>query len=188
MIVDNYQFNFTAKDHEAVDNLYQQVAVTNKPSIAVVVGAKRPQNRWPLQYFSEVIESFQNQYNILLVGGNDDLPLTNDLQKGASIFNFCGKLSPLQSGLLLKKCILVVSNDTGPMHLAYAVGTPLIAIFSSRDFPGKWFPPEAPQNHVYRSYDVSCSLCLSETCSNNICMQRIKPSLIINRMKAMLPP
>ncbi len=57
------------------------------------------------------------------------------------------------------------------MHLSYAVGTPVIGIFSSRDFQKKWFPPEG--NIALRNNNVPCSLCFSETCNNNICMQGI---------------
>ncbi len=184
--LDNYQMNFTEEDNRIVDRVCRSFTQNNRQTLAFVVGAKRPQNRWPAMYFEEVINEFRENYNILLVGGSDDTVITNRLQKGENIFDFCGKLTPVQSALLLKKCILVLSNDTGPMHLAYAVGTPLVAIFSSRDFPGKWFPPDNSQSRVYRSSDVHCSLCLSETCADNICMQLIKPSMIINQMKAML--
>jgi heptosyltransferase-3 len=44
-----------------------------------------------------------------------------------------------------------ISNDTGPMHLSYAVGTPVIALFSSRDFPGIWYPPQDGYNVVIRA-------------------------------------
>jgi ADP-heptose:LPS heptosyltransferase len=80
-------------------------------------------------------------------------------------------LSPAQSAVLLSKCVIAISNDTGPMHLSYVVKTPVIGIFSSRDFQQKWFPPEG--NMALRNYNVHCSLCFSESCSNNICMQGI---------------
>jgi ADP-heptose:LPS heptosyltransferase len=183
---DFYPLNFNEADRQVVDRVYEPVLQTGRPSLAIVAGAKRPQNRWPAIYFQDIIDQYRDRYNIILIGGPEDANLLEPMTEGASIFNFCGKLSPLQSALMLKKCNLVVSNDTGPMHLAYAVGVPLIAIFSSRDFPGKWFPPENPKNAVFRSYGVPCSLCLSETCGDNICMKRIKSNLITDLMNAKL--
>lgn len=182
-----YALNITKQDDEYVSVAFNEAVQNSRDCIAVVVGAKRPQNRWPVEYFNEVIQAYISKYNILLIGGPEDNAITNRLQRHENIFNFCGKLTPLQSAALIKRCKLVVSNDTGPMHLTYAVKTPVIAIFSSRDFPGKWFPPESPENIINRSYGIHCSLCLSENCSNNICMQQIKPSLIITQMNAMLP-
>lgn len=181
-----YPLNFNEADSQLVDKQYEPVQQTGRASLAIVAGAKRPQNRWPAIYFQEIIDKYKDRYNIILIGGPEDANLLGPMTEGGAIFNFCGKLSPLQSALMLKKCNLVVSNDTGPMHLAYAVGVPLIAIFSSRDFPGKWFPPENPKNSVFRSYGVPCSLCLSETCGDNICMKRIKSNLITDLMNARL--
>lgn len=181
-----YPLNFTDADRQLVDEAFEPVLRTQRPAIAIVAGAKRPQNRWPATYFQEVIEKYRDRYNIILIGGPEDVNLLGPISVGHGIFNFCGKLSPLQSALMLKKCNLVVSNDTGPMHLAYAVGVPLITIFSSRDFPGKWFPPENPKNTVFRSYGVPCSLCLSENCGDNICMKRIKSNLITDQMNSRL--
>lgn len=181
-----YPLNFTEADRQAVERIFEPVLQTGRPSLALVAGAKRPQNRWPATYFHEIIDKYKTRYNIILIGGSEDINQLGSKAEGEFIFNFCGKLSPLQSALMLKKCNLVVSNDTGPMHLAYAVGAPLIAIFSSRDFPGKWFPPESPKNSVFRSYGVPCSLCLSETCGDNICMKRIKSNLITDQMNSSL--
>lgn len=183
-----YLLNITKEDEIIVGEKFSEIVNNKMDCIAVVVGAKRPQNRWPIGYFNEVIRVFATKYNILLIGGPEDKVLTSHLQNHNNIHNFCGLLTPLQSAALIKRCKLVLSNDTGPMHLSYAVNIPVIAIFSARDFPGKWFPPENEKNIVNRSYGIHCSLCLSENCTNNICMQHIEPPLIITQMKAMLPP
>jgi len=149
-------------------------------NVGMVVGAKRPQNRWPIEYFKEVAEYLlDKKYNILLFGGPEDYELAEQI-KGERVFNFCGKLSPLETAEMMKYCNLVISNDTGPMHLAYAVGTPLIAIFSSRDYAGKWFPPN--EKFVFRIPDRLCTECLYKCAFNNECLYLIKPAQIINTM------
>jgi ADP-heptose:LPS heptosyltransferase len=72
------------------------------------------------------------------------------------------------------------------MHLAYAVGTPLIAIFSSRDYAGKWFPPANEKNIVFRNNDVYCSGCFSDECNNNLCIKEIKSDLLLSKIRKFL--
>ena len=156
-----------------------------KEKIAVVVGSKRPQNRWPISYFEEVIKHFSKTHQILLIGAAEDEELITPLKEYANVESFCGRLTPLQSAAVISQCDLTLSNDTGPMHMSYAVGTPTVALFSSRDLPGKWYPPQK-DNRVFRAVGIKCEACFSETCKNNICMQAIHPQEVISAMEAIL--
>ncbi len=156
---------------------------SRQENIGLVVGAKRPQNRWPIEYFKEVADYLLKQrYNILLFGGPEDFELAEQI-KGDNVFNFCGKLSPLETAEMMKYCRLVISNDTGPMHLAYAVGTPLIAIFSSRDYYGKWFPPKNEKNIVLRNNDMYCAECFRDEVNGNKCLKKILPNIVKDLVK-----
>lgn len=180
----NYEFEITPQDQRLVErHLIEIQKGQPMPLLSVVPGAKRPQNRWPAEYFQTVIQALRHSYKIILIGGVDDTDLANSLATGEGIFNLCGQLSPIQSGLLISKSALCISNDTGPMHLAYSFNTPLIALFSSRDFPYKWFPPDSPKTIVLRTNSISCSLCLSEDCDNNICMQEITPETVLESVQ-----
>ncbi|AXY77113.1 lipopolysaccharide heptosyltransferase family protein [Paraflavitalea soli] len=182
-----FLLNVQSQDQQLVDEYFDQQGISDKKkNIAVVVGAKRPQNRWPIHYFKEVISHFNKTYNIILIGGPEDKELTMAFRGMQHVFDCCGHFTPVQSAMALKKCHITISNDTGPMHLSYAVGTPTIALFSSRDFPGKWFPPAQDNIRTFRTPDVSCSICLSETCKNNICMQAILPAQVIEQTEQVL--
>lgn len=159
--------------------------VTFENMIAIVVGAKRSQNRWPINYFKQVVSRFSSQYYILLIGANEDNGLVQELVSIENVINTCGRLTPLQSAAAMSLCQLTISNDTGPMHLSYAVGTPTIALFSSRDLPGKWYPTEK-NNRVFRAQNIPCQACFSESCNNNICMQAIMPSEVIEAAEQLL--
>jgi heptosyltransferase-3 len=152
----------------------------SKTIVALVPGAKRSQNRYPFERFIELGKWLRAKgYDVVIVGGADDQDMGMRLASAVpSARNFCGQLDPIESAMLLSKCKLTISNDTGPMHLSYAVGTPVIGLFSSRDFQEKWFPPKP--SIALRNYDVHCSLCFSETCSNNICMQGIPLEAVKN--------
>jgi len=153
--------------------------------IAVVVGAKRPQNRWPIDYFFQVVSYFSSSYCIILIGGGEDNELVQQLATIKNVINTCGRLTPMQSAAVISLCRLTISNDTGPMHLSYAVGTPTIALFSSRDLPGKWYPPQG-NNRIFRAKNIPCQACFSETCNNNICMQAIPPADVISSAEELL--
>lgn len=181
-----YLFHITHDDRMKIKQLVGALNLSGRPVLGIVPGAKREQNRWPLASFETIVRHFSREFDIFLIGGPDDISLAQPLLNIPNTYSFCGLLSPVQSGLLMKYCRLVLSNDTGPMHLAYAFGTPVIALFSNRDFPQRWFPPENGGNAVLRSSDVSCSICFSETCQDNICMKKIHPAVVIERMNSML--
>ena len=172
--------------NEAQQFLQEKGLGIDTPMIALVTGSKRPQNRWPIPYFKEVAAHFSSRYRIILIGSGDEAALVKPLLDIPNAIDACGKLSPLGSAALIKFCQLTISNDTGPMHLSYAVGTPTIAVFSSRDLPGKWYPPSHPDHKVFRAEGIPCEGCFSETCNNNICMQAIAPATIIAAAKELL--
>lgn len=145
--------------------------------VAIVVGSNREKNRWPIENFESMTRFFLDQgYQVLAVGGPKEQKLVSGMEKLKGFTNLCSHLSPLESAVFLKECDLVISNDTGPMHMAYAMGTPVIALFSSRDFPGKWYPPLTTDlnNKVVRTDNFPCSICIGLPCEINRCMQQIK--------------
>ena len=183
---DRFPFNISEGDRLTVNALLENLPLSGRPVIGIVPGAKRPQNRWPVAHFAQVVEHFCRDFDIFLIGGENDMPEIAPLLELPGTYSFCGLLSPVQSGLLMQRCLLVLSNDTGPMHLAYAFGAPVVALFSNRDFPNRWFPPDNGQNAVLRARDIPCSICLSETCANNICMKAIAPDEVISVMNRTL--
>jgi heptosyltransferase-3 len=175
-----------ANDVRQAKEVLQQLGVSSFHNlIAVVVGAKRPQNRWPITYFKQVVDYFSSQYSIILIGAQEDNELVQPLVTIKNVINTCGRLTPMQSAAAMSLCRLTISNDTGPMHLSYAVGTAVIALFSSRDLPGKWYP-SGKNNHVFRAANIACEACFSEVCNNNICMQAIQPAEVISCAEQLL--
>ncbi|MCP3929098.1 MAG: glycosyltransferase family 9 protein, partial [Bacteroidetes bacterium] len=82
---------------------------------------------------------------------------------------------------------LTLSNDTGPMHLSYAVGTPVVAIFSTWQFSGWWFPPNDGLNQIVRAKNVPCAICMKEPCSHDsFCMEKITIEEVIEKIELIL--
>lgn len=78
------------------------------------------------------------------------------------VINLCGKLSPRESAASFLHADVFVGHDSGPMHLAAAVGTPCVAIFAARNIPRVWFPFGKQHRVLY--HEVNCMGCGLETC------------------------
>ena len=87
-------------------------------------------------------------------------------------FNAAGGLGLRGAAAALQRCKMYLGNDTGTMHLAAAAGVPCVTIFSSREWPGMWFPYGVPQKN-FRS-QIECEGCGLEVCveKQNECLNR----------------
>lgn len=177
--VDSYPALYSQTDMETVQRQY--ISTTSKPLIVVAVGAKLDKKKWPLEYFKTIIRYLQSeQYAIVAIGDQSDAAAVDSLSL-PDVQNACGKLTISESAALLAASVCCICNDSGPMHLSYAVGTPVYAIFSARNYQGKWHPPSG--NHVFTNYNVSCAGCMSSPCSSNECMKAITPDQVIQSLK-----
>ena len=104
------------------------------------------------------------------------------------ILNLAGKTSLRELISLISECDVFLTNDSGPLHIAYAVGTPLVAIFASTD-PKLTGPPPGAENNLVITTDLSCSPCFERTCKNNDlrCMYAITSEEVYHGIKKVLP-
>jgi ADP-heptose:LPS heptosyltransferase len=129
----------------------------------------------------------EQAHHIILVGDAADRQQTTEW-KHERIFNLCGETSIGQSAFIMKHALLTVCNDSGPMHLSYSIGTPVIAIFSARGYKGKWFPPADGKNKVLGNFDVPCAVCLLGECGHHICMEGISVKKVLTCIDEALTP
>ena len=103
-----------------------------------------------------------------------------------TVANLCGKTSPRVSAAILEKASLFVGHDSGPMHLASAVGTPCVAIFSAQNPPGQWFP-RGDKNRILLPEKL-CSVCAFLGCRqiNNKCILSITVDQVHEEIKRQL--
>lgn len=102
-----------------------------RPPIAVAPGARHDTKRWPGERFAELVSSLVSRgEQIALVGGAGDREtcraIAGDIE---GIVDCCGELSPIETAAVLAGCALLVTNDSAPLHIAEAVGTPVVALF-----------------------------------------------------------
>ena len=119
------------------DEFLQQARIGAAPvakPIALCPGASFPTKRWPLESWLGLARLLlQRKHTLWIFGDGSDVELGKSLQAldPAWISNFCGTLSPALSGAGLSFCRAAVTHDAGPLHMAAAVGTPVVAIFGS---------------------------------------------------------
>ena len=116
--------------------------------------------RWPAENFLRLIELVNKEFNlpVVILGGDGDRETGKYLERQNSVFNLTGKLSLLETAHILEKGMALVSNDTGLMHMATAVKTPVLAIFGStvREFG---FFPFRSQSFVLENNELNCRPC-----------------------------
>ena len=135
--------------------------------IAVSLGTKVEVKDWGGNNWRRLLARLGNRYlglGLLLVGATEERDLSSDgaVEWRGPVQNLCGVTSPRETAALLGRAKLFLGHDSGPMHLAAAVGTRCVAIFSARNLPRVWFPFGSGHHVIY--HDVPCKGCGLETC------------------------
>ena len=177
-----YSLDFPLKDITAnidkVNNILMQDNIDKTKLIVLITKSKRDSTTWSQQNWIELSqELLKKGHHLAFIGAPSDSdfinPIINKLNSN-SVQSYAGSFSVMDSAALLKLSTLAISVDTGPMHLAYAVGTKVIALFSARDYINKWYPPQ--ELGIVIRNDIECSPCFLDMCPRqNECINNIKP-------------
>jgi ADP-heptose:LPS heptosyltransferase len=133
-IDDRLELWLDAKDRSLVRQLLAQHGMAREDGvIALAPGASAPRKCWPVERFVELGRLLVREYDarFVAVGGPQDTHLGQRLETelGSSrVLNLAGRTTLRQTAAVLERCCLTVSNDSGPMHLAAAVGSPVVEI------------------------------------------------------------
>lgn len=158
--------------------------------VAVHPGASDPSKRWPESSFEEVIVHLQKRYQacVILTGGKDIQPLSRTIAAAVpGVIDLTGKIELAQLASLFKRCRLLVSNDSGPVHIAAGVGTPVLSIFT-RNQPGinpeRWRPlgPRSRFLAVPKGQDISF---LKAGPADTAYLGQIRPEAVIQEVDAL---
>jgi ADP-heptose:LPS heptosyltransferase len=158
-----------------------------RPWVGVHVSGGRPSKQWHLDRFADVARRVARERGatIVLTGAEADRPIVDAVASqlaGVPVVNVAGALDLFELAGLLAELDLLITGDTGPMHLASAVGTPLVALFGPAD--PRRYGPRAPQQRVLR-VDLPCSPCGQvrwppERCRGRVpdCMDGIQTAVV----------
>ncbi|HEY4613438.1 MAG TPA: glycosyltransferase family 9 protein, partial [Bacteroidota bacterium] len=133
-----------------------------KRLIAIAPGTIWNTKRWLKERFAALSRLLADEhYEVVLVGGKDDESLCEEIRSMSNspkVHNAAGELSTLQSAELLRRCRLLVCNDSAPMHFAVAVGTPVVSIFGAT-VPEFGFAPYGKFDVVIETRGLQCRPC-----------------------------
>ena len=183
----------------------QQSAIrSNKLQVVVFPGGgsnpgmELTAKRWPIEKYRQLVEKLVGELDaqVLLIGGKDDYALNQSLLDGLQapsdqVLNLAGQSSFGQTAAQIAASDLFIGNDSSPMHLAAAVGTPVIAIFGPTS-PQEYgpYPPDA-SDHIAIWKHPTGKPCFflgqMQACANCTCMQAITLDDVWNAVQRLIP-
>ncbi len=160
---------------EYADAANKLLADLPRPIVAVHPGAKWETKRWPAVKFAQVVADASNKFggSAVLIGGKAERELTdscaNSIRRFApkmAVCNLTGQTSLQLLPAILKRVDCVLTNDSGPLHLAAAVGTPVCGVFTctSAEISGPSLAGEVGQRHRLIATQVSCAASYKKVC------------------------
>ncbi len=146
-----------------------------------------PAKRWPADYFAILAKHLADKgYAIWLLGSAADRPVGEEIARvsGGHATNLCGTTSLDEATVLLSGADLVVTNDSGLMHVSAALDRPTIAIYGSSS--PAFTPPLADAAHVVK-LNLPCSPCFQRTCplKHFDCMVKLDPATLMRQIAAL---
>jgi lipopolysaccharide heptosyltransferase I len=159
--------------------------------VALQPGARWLNKRWPVEYFSELVRQgtlVDPEIRFAILGGSDDSELGAMIAKVSPerALDLTGKLSLLEMIEALRVCDLMISNDTGPMHVAAALGKPVLGIFGPTE-PRRTGPYGQLQNSIQGS--LPCIPCMKPFCTYVQpleCLKMISPATVLARARRLM--
>jgi heptosyltransferase-2 len=162
-----------------------------RPVVALAPGAVGPSKRWPCAYFAEVARFLTAKgAAVWVLGSPDEAPLAAEIVATAGPQARDLTSTDLRNAILaLRLARLAVSNDSGLVHVAAAIGTPTIGIFGPTS-PWHWAPLNPLAAKIETTTDVPCRPCHKPTCRlrHHRCMRDIPPGQVLAAAHRIIGP
>jgi heptosyltransferase-3 len=180
------------QEKELVRNIFNEFKITPEDTVVVIhPGSGNSSLNLPAKRFAEVADGLVEKMNakIIFTGSDKEKNLLDSIKNKMQYesINLAGRTSIPQLTAVLQKCDVLISNSTGPMHLAAASGTPTVAIFCPIFSAGpiRWGPYGEGHQVILPPVPV-CFECKPKSCPHYDCMKKIKADQIISRVELVL--
>ncbi|RJQ46078.1 MAG: hypothetical protein C4538_07225 [Nitrospiraceae bacterium] len=178
------------EDRVNAEEILLKEGIRNEDSlVGIHLGASKSDKTWPVSSFVEVADMISREYHarVILFGSSTEADLGEKFTSAANCkpVNLIGKTSLGELAALLKQCSVLISNDTGPLHLATAVGTTVVDIFTANVH----FLETSPygEGHYVIQSDLPCVPCgFDVQCNNMKCKDAITPQIVCDTVKTVL--
>lgn len=161
----------------------------HKPTVAIIPGARWNNKRWPAEHFASLLQAVAKRnpgMQFAILGSSEDKPLGNALERALGserTLDLTGKSTLPGMVEWIRLSEWVVTNDTGPMHAAAAMGKPVVALCGPTE-PRRTGP--YLQEHHALQLDLPCAPCFSSKCRHTPrleCMQALRPELVLRNIE-----
>ncbi|WP_169784593.1 glycosyltransferase family 9 protein [Campylobacter curvus] len=175
-------------DFLKVDRLMSRKA--NVKFIGFQMGASTISKQWFKEKWSDLAKLvLQNKYTfIVLTGSSKEMSMTKEIESELNnerVLNFAGKLNIREAAALISRLDLLVTPDTGPLHVAAALGTPTLALYVAGD-PRQSNPNFDTSIHQFIQKDKICDPCISRRCTFQKCMLQINAHEVYAKVRTMI--
>ena len=172
-----FPFATTEEDRAAVAKMLPE----GKPFAVLLPGTNWATKRWPIEHFAACVEPLKSRFGLqtIIAGGPGD----SELAKKIDGLNLCGKTTLRQLVALLERAELVIANDSGPMHIASALGKPLVTPFGPTN-PVRTGPYRRMDTVI--RLDLPCSPCYSRRCPHQSCLKWLDAEAVLQHAEAQL--
>ncbi|HKC69457.1 MAG TPA: glycosyltransferase family 9 protein [Bacteroidia bacterium] len=166
------------------NKLLTEYNLTKRHFIVINPAGAFENRNWALDNYVQFCKLWAEKYNTLFVIlGITKIKHKADYLKeklGQSAIDLVDKTTPYQAMQVLQNAKLVLSEDSGLLHMSYAVGTPTVGILGSTR--NDWTNPNLPHTHFFNSADLPCGNCMLAQCKfeETICLTRLKPQHVLD--------
>ena len=180
----------SSETEQKIASFLKEHHLVSKSFAILSISASSPSKSWPLNNFIALCHEIHNELRlpIVIIGQDKACQTMNRSLKIPVVF--LGETLPLiELSALIRQATFMITNDTGPMHMASAVNTPLVAIFG-RSLPGlgpkRWGP--ISDNAIVLHKNIGCDPCLAHRCQLEFdCLKAIKISEVMDAAKSLSP-
>jgi len=155
--------------------------------IIIFPSARWHTKRWPIQNFADLISNVDLQ--CIIAGSKSDISTASSISRLSlkPVLNLCGKTDLKELIALISRAEVVVSGDTGPMHIAVALGVPVIALFGPTDptLTGPYGWQHDSKKEVIMA-NTTCGPCFKKRCAETICMSSIRVEDVLSKLRRYL--
>jgi heptosyltransferase-1 len=175
------EFPFAVTDADRI--FVSQTLKIDEPYAVLLPGANWETKRWPVEHFAAMVKPLQERFGLRTVaaGGPGDRELAENIP-GA--LNLAGSTTLAQLVALLERASVVIANDSGPMHIASALGRPLVTMYGPTS-PIRTGPYQRLDSVV--RLDIICSPCFARQCSHQSCLKWLTPDSVLREVESQLP-
>jgi ADP-heptose:LPS heptosyltransferase len=177
----------TPEDHAEAERLLSGMS---RPLIGVHPGAREAIKTWMPERFAAAANELQDYYGgtVIVLGGRGEEQTAELVRERLKVpaALLCGKTGTLGAlGAVIQRLAVLLTNDTGPAHFAYALGTPSVTVFGGTR-PAEWASPREDR-HAALAFDVTCRPCEHFSCPiGDVCLKGVGVSEVVNAARRVL--